>query len=161
MQHRHLPRNLQDALNNLLILFTCRCMKSCGIVHFTPNINCARHSLNHKSHQLNVSTKASSIERSNSCDSVWGPICTSVQQEFNNFKMASLASPRGSMMKVQNRPSSIHQYSKMAFQTNFYIWGGFFVSKSFSNRNQQIKENLKTVSIRNLQNIFHLQKRKF
>lgn len=143
MQHRHLPRNLQDALNNLLILFTCRCMKSCGIVHFTPNINCARHSLNHKSHQLNVSTKASSIERSNSCDSVWGPICTSVQQEFNNFKMASLASPRGSMMKVQNRPSSIHQYSKMAFQTNFYIWGGFFCIQVFFKSESTDKRKLK------------------
>lgn len=143
MQHRHLPRNLQDALNNLLILFTCRCMKSCGIVHFTPNINCARHSLNHKSHQLNVSTKASSIERSNSCDSVWGPICTSVQQEFNNFKMASLASPRGSMMKVQNRPSSIHQYSKMAFQTNFYIWGFFFCIQVFFKSESTDKRKLK------------------
>lgn len=143
MQHRHLPRNLQDALNNLLILFTCRCMKSCGIVHFTPNINCARHSLNHKSHQLNVSTKASSIERSNSCDSVWGPICTSVQQEFNNFKMASLASPRGSMMKVQNRPSSIHQYSKMAFQTNFYIWGVFFCIQVFFKSESTDKRKLK------------------
>lgn len=143
MQHRHLPRNLQDALNNLLILFTCRCMKSCGIVHFTPNINCARHSLNHKSHQLNVSTKASSIERSNSCDSVWGPICTSVQQEFNNFKMASLASPRGSMMKVQNRPSSIHQYSKMAFQTNFYIWGGVFCIQVFFKSESTDKRKLK------------------
>lgn len=143
MQHRHLPRNLQDALNNLLILFTCRCMKSCGIVHFTPNINCARHSLNHKSHQLNVSTKASSIERSNSCDSVWGPICTSVQQEFNNFKMASLASPRGSMMKVQNRPSSIHQYSKMAFQTNFYIWVFFFCIQVFFKSESTDKRKLK------------------